>query len=316
MASDKSSSCVKIEKVAFYNQPDCYMISNGLVEVIVTTNIGPRVIGYRFCGGENIFAELPSTTAVTTEYGTWHACGGHRLWHAPEVKPRSYMPDNDAVKFEIIDNDTIRLMTAVEAATGIEKEMLVKLDSRSSKVTVTHKLTNRGLWSVELAPWALTIVRGGGEAIIPNEQYISHDDVVLPARPLALWHFTDLSDSRWTFGCKYIRLRSDSALENPQKIGVGVKQGWAGFIHGETFFLKKFPYVDGANYPDYGSNCEIYTEGSFMEVETLGPLATVEPEQSVIHIEDWFLFDGVRKGKTDSDLDAAIMPLVESANCG
>lgn len=315
MASDKANN-VKIEKIAFYDQPNCYMISNGLVEVIVTTDIGPRVIGYRFCGGENIFAELPSTTAVTTEYGTWHACGGHRLWHAPEVKPRSYMPDNDPVEFEIVDNDTIWLMPAFESATGIQKEMMIKLDAGSSKVMITHKLTNNGLWPIELAPWALTIVRGGGEAIIPNEPYISHDDVVLPARPLAVWHFTDFSDSRWTFGSKYIRLRSDAALANPQKIGVGVKRGWAGFIYEETFFLKKFAYIPWANYPDYGSNCEIYTEGSFMEVETLGHLEIIEPGRSVIHHEEWFLFDGVKKGETDDDLDAAILPLVESTRCG
>jgi hypothetical protein len=205
-------------------------------------------------------------------------------------------------------------MQAVEPGTGIEKEMQIKLDSDSSMVTVTHKLTNRNMWPIELAPWALTIVRGGGEAIIPNEPYISHDDVLLPARPLAVWHFTDTSDSRWTFGSKYIRLRSDEALEEPQKIGVGDKQGWAGLIHGETFFMKKFPYIEGANYPDYGSNCEVYTAGSFMEVETLGPLSVVEPNQSVTHIEQWFLFDGVKKGDNESDLYAAINPLVESTN--
>lgn len=314
MSSDKSTNCVKIEKVAFYNQPDCYMISNGSIEVIVTTNIGPRVIGYRFCGGENIFAELPPDVAVETEYGTWHARGGHRLWHAPEIMPRSYIPDNVSIQFELIDNDTIKLMQALEPGTGIEKEMLIKLDLGSSKVTITHKLTNRNMWPIELAPWALTIVRGGGEAIIPNEPYISHDDVLLPARPLAVWHFTNMSDPRWTFGNRYIRLRSDETLEEPQKIGVGDKQGWAGFIHGETFFIKKFPYIEGANYPDYGSNCEVYTAGSFMEVETLGPLSVVEPDQSVTHVEQWFLFDGVKKGDNESDLYAAINPLVESTN--
>ncbi|MHB1456532.1 MAG: hypothetical protein ACYC0V_06400, partial [Armatimonadota bacterium] len=80
------------------------------------------------------------------------------------------------------------------------------------------------------------------------------------------------------------------------------------------FFLKKFPYIDGASYPDFGSNCEIYTEGSFMEVETLGPLAIVEPEQNVIHTEEWFLFNGVMKGSNDADLDAAILPLIESTD--
>ena len=33
----------------------------------------------------------------------------------------------------------------------IEKEMLVQLESTGSHVTITHKLTNKGMWPVDLA---------------------------------------------------------------------------------------------------------------------------------------------------------------------
>jgi len=47
-----------------------------------------------------------------------------------------------------------------------------------------HRLTNRSVWGIDVAPWALTIMNGGGEVIVPHEPYRSHDDYLLPARPL------------------------------------------------------------------------------------------------------------------------------------
>ncbi|MHB1000940.1 MAG: hypothetical protein ACYC27_16990 [Armatimonadota bacterium] len=313
MQTEANNHKVKIDTVSFFNQPNCYMLSNGKVEVIVTTDIGPRIIGYRYKGGQNILAELGPDTSVKTEYGVWHPWGGHRLWHAPESAPRSYMPDDSPVSIEIIGDNSIRLVQSVEQGTGIEKEMLLKLDADGTRVTILHKLTNRGLWPVKLAPWALTIVKGGGETIIPNEPYISHDDEFLPARPLVLWYFTDMSDPRWTFGKNFLRLRTDEDLDEPQKVGAANKQGWAGYLNDGTLFVKRFPYVPDATYADYGCNCETYTAGSFMEVESLGPLTVLETDQSTIHIEQWFLFDGVQIGDgSESELQSAIMPLVES----
>ncbi len=37
---------VKAEKIAYFNQPNCYRLSNNTAEVIFTTDIGPRVIRY------------------------------------------------------------------------------------------------------------------------------------------------------------------------------------------------------------------------------------------------------------------------------
>ena len=47
---------VTLDKVNFLNLPDCYRLSNGTAEVVVTTNVGPRVIRYALSGGPNNFA--------------------------------------------------------------------------------------------------------------------------------------------------------------------------------------------------------------------------------------------------------------------
>jgi hypothetical protein len=300
---------VTVEKVAYFGQPNCYRLTNGTVEVIVTTDIGPRVIRYGFVGKANVFAEMPNDV-VTTEWGNWKPYGGHRFWHAPEVKPRSYYPDNEPVTFRLQEPGGIQLTQAVEAKTGMQKEIVVTLDPTGTGVTVAHRLTNKGVWSVEAAPWALTIVAGGGTTIIPQEPFISHDDYVLPARPMVLWHYTDLTDSRWTIGKKYIRLRTEASMNFAQKVGVANKQGWMAYLNGKTLFVKRFAYVPGARYPDEGCNCETFTKGTFMEVETVGPLTQLNPGDTVEHVERWYLFDGVDIGATEATLDAAITPII------
>ncbi len=45
-------------------------------------------------------------------------------------------------------------------------------------------------------------------------------------------------------------------------------------------------------YPDFGCNCETYTAGTFIELESLGPLEVVAPGESVQHLERWSLFEG------------------------
>lgn len=300
---------VKIEKVAYFGQPNCYKLSNDTVEVIVTTDIGPRVIAYRFVGGENMLAEIGPDTVVETELGEWHPWGGHRLWHAPEGKPRSYVPDNDPIEFEVLES-SIRLMRSVEPVTNIEKEMDVALTADGTQVTITHKLTNRGIWPVELAPWALTIMNGGGVTVIPNEPFIPHTEKLLPARPMVMWNYTNFGDPRWTLGSKYVQLRTDEAIEAPQKVGVANTLGWAGYLRNGCFFVKRFPYIEGVVYPDNGCNNETFTSGNFMEVESVGPLVKLDTDGSVIYIERWYLFNGVNPGSTEDDLDAAISPLV------
>jgi hypothetical protein len=287
-------------------------LSNDTVEVIVTSEVGPRIVRYNFRGAENVLGEVPGAI-ITTELGDFKLLGGHRLWVAPEAKPRSYAPDNSPLTVASAGEREIRLTAPVEAATGIQKELSLALDAEGSGLTIRHKITNRNLWAIEAALWGLTVMRGGGTAIFPNEPYISWDDYLLPARPLVLWHYTDLTDARWSLGKKFIRLSTDQGASHPQKIGMLNKQGWAAYAHGATIFVKRFAYEEGASYPDYGSNCETYTAGDFIEVETLSPLRRLEPGASAEHLERWSLFADVELGATEATLEAALNALLAQA---
>ncbi len=305
---------MQMEKVSYLNQPNCLRLANREIEVLVTTDVGPRIIRYARKGGENVLGEVPET-AVETVLGRWKPWGGHRLWAAPEDWPRSYAPDNDAVEYKAVGERALRLRQQTELATGLQKEMMVTIDEVGSGVRVDHRITNRSQTAVEVAPWALTIMRGGGVAILPQEPFRPHSEYLLPARPLVLWHYTNLSDPRWRVGQKFISLKSDPDLSEPQKIGVANKQGWAAYYLPDALFVKRFAYVEGATYPDYGSNNEVFTAGSFIEVESLAPLARLAPGEWAEHVEHWYLFDGVQLGGGDGEaaLEAAFGPLIAVA---
>jgi hypothetical protein len=307
LAAVSAGAQVKVDKVACFDQPDCDRLSNGTVEVVVPTAFGPRIARYGFAGRENVLGEAPG--ASVTDLGEWKPRGGHRLWHAPEGSPRSYSPDNARVEREI-SGSTIRLRQAVEPKVGIQKEIAATLDPSGTHVTVRHVLTNHTLWPVELAAWAMSIMNGGGTVILPQEPYVDQPHNLLPVRPLVLWSYTDLSDPRFTIGPKYIRVRVTSDRTEPQKIGIGNKRGWGAYHRGRTLFVKRFPYDDAARYADFGSNCETYVKGSFVELESLGPLQRLEPGASTEYVEHWYLFPDVEIGATEATMDAALQPLL------
>lgn len=281
---------------------NCIYMTNGKIELVATTDVGPRIIRFGFVGGENVFQEFANDLGQTGG-DAWRPYGGHRLWHAPEAMPRTYGPDNNPVKYTW-ENGTLTLIQDVEPTTGIQKTLEITMDANDPHVTVLHRVTNENMWDVKLAPWGLSVCAASSRAIVPQEEYIAHDEYLLPARPLVMWHYTDMTDPRWTWGKKYIQLRQDVNATEDQKIGVANKQGWAAVtVHGDLFF-KRFDYENGAEYVDYGCNNEIFTNKDMLELESVGPLATLAADGgSAEHIENWFLFR-LDVSEDEADIDA------------
>ena len=279
-----------MEKVTFSDFQNCVSLTNDEIEIIVTTDFGPRVLGYRFIGGENILG-IHHAAKVETALGEFKPYGGHRLWIAPENMPNSYAPDNSPVEFFFDEREnSLRLVQPIEPVTKTQKEITVTLAESGSGVSLKHKIINCGTKTIEASAWALTVMRGGGVCEIPNEPFAPYgSETLLPVRNLTVWAYTDLSDARWSFDRQAIRLRVDESKPEPQKIGILNKQGWAKYHSENLVFTKEFDFQEDNIYPDMNSNTELYTAGSFVEIESLAPLQKIEPSESIEHIERWTL---------------------------
>jgi hypothetical protein len=300
---------VTMEKITFNGWENCIKLSNGTVELIATTAVGPRIMRYGFVGGQNFFWETPEDQGKTGG-DTWRMYGGHRLWHAPEDIVRTYWPDNEPIESKW-DGKTLSLLQPVEGSTGVQKSIHITLAPSGTQVKAVHRTVNTNLWDIELAPWVLTVMNKGGRMVVPQEEYRPHPDYLVPARPLVLWHFTNMADPRWTWGEKYIQLRQEPGNTDKEKVGLAVSMGWAAYTLNGEVFVKHFPHDPKATYTDLGCNFETFTNESMLEIETLGPLTKMAPGAVLDHVEHWNLFKA-DVGNTDAEIDEVLLPLVES----
>lgn len=300
---------MKIEKVPYRGWQNCYRMSNNLVDLIVTADVGPRVIRFGFIDQANEFKEFENEVGKTGG-DEWRSYGGHRLWHAPEAMPRSYAPDNSPVELRVSDAG-IHAIQPIETQTGIQKEIEITLEEGGAHVSVLHRLRNLGTWSVELAVWCLSVMDMEGTAIVPLPPRGPHPDNLLPTSTLAVWAYTDLTDPRLAWGKRYILLRQDPKNSTPQKIGASVPDGWVAYARAGHLFVKTFEYVAEAIYPDMGCSFESWTNHEMLELETLSPLVYLAPGDEVEYVEDWYLFDGVKTPASDAEVIKTVLPVIK-----
>lgn len=265
----------------------CARIQAGNTEALITLEVGPRIIRYGLVGGPNELVEYAKDMG-STGGDDYKSYGGHRLWIAPEEDPKTLHPDNNPV--EAKEEGGWHVFTAPVEKWFMQKEIRIKAEGEALRIE--HRIYNRGVYEAILAPWALTVMAAGGVCLFPQAEFVPHNEKVLPARPLVLWNYTDMSDPRWTFGKRIVRLEQH-ADEGPQKIGAMIDQGWAAYANHGNLFIKRFEAGDPDDYADYGCNFETFTRQDMLEVESLGMLQIVDPGAYAVHHETWYLVGNV-----------------------
>ena len=322
VAADRKND-IAVDEVEYKGWKHNLHISNGDAELIVTLEVGPRIISYKLKDGKNVFANFPEQMGKSGEKD-WQIRGGTRLWVGPEDVTRTYFPDNGPVKYNVTSPKTkgagyvYRFKPAPEKEYGIQKELEVSLAPSGSKVHLVYTITNISDKPTDLAAWLPSVMAPGGIEIIPLPAHHPHPGPVKPeTKPsdygasltMVLWPYFDFTDTRWTLGSKYITLRQD-AKKGPTKLGFGHRLGWVGYLNSGTLFVKRFGYKEGAKYPDDGCNYETFTKEEFLEMESLGPVTTLKPGQSVRLVEGWELINGVKDFKDEAGIDKNILSKV------
>jgi hypothetical protein len=305
-----ANATVKVEKTEYKGWANCYRVSNGEVELIVTGDVGPRIIRFAFIGGQNLFKEYAEQMGKSGEE-KFQLRGGDRVWKAPEDPIATWAPDNVPVEIQVTPTGLIA-REPVEPLTKLQKEIEVSLAATGTSVRVMHRITNHSLFPLEFAPWALTMMAPGGMAVSGFPPRGRHPINLEATNPLVMWAYTDLSDPRWKFTKKYLTLRQDPNNQGAQKLGMFNTDTWAVYLLNGEAFVKRGKADPTKPYPDFGCSFETFTNNEFLEIETLGPLTKLQPGQTVELVEDWSLSrDAKPAAVTDEELDRVVLPLVK-----
>jgi hypothetical protein len=290
-------------KTVNFMQHECVSLENGTIKLLISRSMGSRILSLRFAEGENLLAELPDLVLGCPGSGDLHLYGGHRLWHAPEEPSRTYLPDDSPVEIVPVENG-YRVTQDVEPKTGLQKSMEIRLQGDAPRVVITHRLSNLGLWPVICAPWAITQLKPGGVAILPQSR---EETGVLPNRSVALWPYTDPSNPNVTWGQNYILLRAN--MQTPFKVGFSNPRGWIAYWLNGTLFIKRAQYEAQSSYFDFGSSSECYCNDKFIELETIAPIGTIHPGGVAIHVETWELYGKVDCPRDEKDAQSLVEKL-------
>jgi hypothetical protein len=268
---------VTLETISFEGH-DCVRLEDGDVAVVVSISMGPRILGL-LVEGVNLFAVLPDATLDGPDDERFRFLGGHRLWVAPEVPSITYRSDDRACAVTEVE-DGVR-MEAPEDEAQLAKAITVRRDSPGW--IVDHVVRNASPSSMTLAPWAITQLRTGGEAVLP---VAPRGEGPQADRSLVLWPYTDLVDPRIRLGRDEVRV--DAAMSGPPlKLGAAPSDGRVSYRLGTHRFEKRVDVDANATYADRGAAVQVYVCDEFCELETLGPLEVVPPGGSVTHREHW-----------------------------
>ena len=298
---------MQVTNKIIYNDYECTKIENDSIALWVTNQVGPRVICLEFNGGENLFAELPEAVIECPGVGEYKLRGGHRLWQAPENPRITYLPDDDPVTITETP-EGVKFTQPAERQTGIEKSIRISLSHQKSEVNVEHQLKNLGQETVELAGWAITQLKPGGTAILPQSRELADKYGLLPNRQIALWPYTQVNSQHITWGDRYIFVHANM-VEGALKIGFPNPVGWIGYLRDKVMFVKQADYFPEQDYYDFNSSSECYCNPSFLELETLGQQTILEPGETLSHRETWRVYDRIEIEITENSIQELITEL-------
>jgi len=309
---DAFMSNIQIQNVKDAIWGSCVHMTNGIVELLVTVDFGPRVISFSRVGMENMFHTDSEKKPLWTPFEEFNGddfklYGGHRLWISPEVLPRCYHPDNKPVTCTPIEGG-MTFTAAPETWAGIQKSISIRLDENNPSVSLMHTITNVGAWDIEAALWSITMMAAGGKSVIPMP---NRQTGVLHNRTLSLWDYSDMNDSRVYWGKDYITIKQDTAAEKPFKVGLNGDHGWGAYFNKNQMFIKFFEPVNDGMYPDGGCSYESYTNNLMLEAETLSELMILEPGTSATHLEEWELHEAaVVPSNDEAEITATLAPYI------
>ncbi len=100
-----------------------------------------------------------------------------------------------------------------------------------------------------------------------------------------------MSNPNVQWGSNYILVNAN--MDAPFKVGFPNPRGWLAYWLNGTLFVKHAEYEAQADYYDFGSSSECYSNDKFLELETLAPIGIIAPGATVSHVEIWNLYKDI-----------------------
>lgn len=311
---------VKLEKTVGYKDwgakwDTIFVLKNDLVTLAVLPKIGGRIMQYDLGTHPSIYVDNDVKNSVPADGNT--LVGGYRTLPSPQSDfgwPSPPAVDCKPYTCKVLtsnaDSTVIYLESGIENSNdekykthkGLQFKRLITMYKASSHVKVEETMLNKGNAAFTHGIWDITQSECSQNGETDTENfwvYFKKNPASTLGKGKGYVHYINEQmgqgpdDTQWRpdaapggiMGVQY--LQSGDA-----KIGADCTAGWIAFVDrlDGYAYIKKFTYEKGKTYPDSGVTVQVYTYTSYnmIEVEVLGPLVTLQKNDSTKMTEHWF----------------------------
>lgn len=288
---------LEYKEIEFENFGKCLSISNEKIKLLITVDVGPRIIYFGLNDGSNIlFNDInrnytENLDTIKDYYGEdkiRYRYGGHKMLTLPEIMPDSFYPDNNPLTYSITPNGAVFFQEKQEK-NDILISLEVILNNHSNDVMLVHTLKNTAKIEQEIGISASSDMSPNGILIIPQNK--SFKSELLPNRSFAFWPYSKTNDKRLYLGNDFITIKHDKNNKDKFKFGLNNYSNWAAYINNGNIFIKNYVHNKEAKYPDFNSSFEVFTDENLLEIKSLSPIYSLKPQGTIKHVENWSLFE-------------------------
>lgn len=280
-----------------------YVVKNDIVTVAIVPELGGRVMQYDLGSHQSIYVhngnQVPSSGNDLV--------GGFRVLPSPQsdfVWPSPPNLDfNPYTCTELVnstDSVVIYLESRIEDSNdpeyathkGLQFKRTITLYKASTRVKVDMTMLNKGTQTVEHGIWDITQsgCKAGSDYWIYFERNPSSN--LGGAKGYVQYIHEGTDATQWKPDVAQGNIMGVQYLKKVGKIGADCKAGWIGFVDRTNgyAYVKTFTYQENKTYPDSGASVQVYTYQDYdlVEVEVLGPLEQLSPNDSVKLEENWY----------------------------
>lgn len=297
-----------ILREARWGWADAICLRNAISEAVVVPSIG-RLMQFQFLSQPGPLWVNPALTgqAALPNATEWQNFGGDKSWPAPQsdwpkVTGSGWPPpatfDSTPLHAAVHDH-ALELDSPVDAHYGMRMRRTFSLSGADPMLTVTTRYEKTEGAPVCVAVWVITQTRDAERIYLPLPLPLPAGSPVPGGYHLLHSHPPADLDRNG----RLLSLRRDR--RQATKIGSdATRLLWVGSA--QMLRIDFDSRVAGSEYPDGGCSSEVYTNPdpeAYIELETLGPLHTLHPGQSIEATQRYSL---LHRSHPDPDVDARL----------
>jgi len=266
-----------IKLIDYAGWKNCILLSNGIFEAVISTEIGPRILRYAEVGGANVLY-LDEFTAGQTEAPVWRAYGGRRFdYHLNGELVLTV--ENSPVKYELGD-DRVTFYLPNDEKTDISKEIMIRMCRRGG-LEIKQTLINNGTEIVNISAASATRLQPGGLAVTP---WAKGDKVI------SLFKGQEVDNRRIKEGKELLFIQQDEVSKEEFEFGLLPSEQWCAYFNHGNMFIITCPVVEGdIKYVDQ-VNVAVRGLRNKFEIETRSPIYTLAAGERLTHTEVYNIF--------------------------